>query len=123
MGGVERESGNGPEKPSFWRTGGAGLMRPDPRGGRGRACSSRWRGGGLTWVMADRATAAASGSEADQREHLGEERRQRYLQIIWAGADVDNLRLPEPYLLNLLPAIDAQIETLITPTAPRINPL
>lgn len=56
-------------------------------------------------------------------------------------AKVYNLRLPEPYLLKLkyiadhtpgsmqqfclkalLPAIDAQIETLITPTAPRINP-
>lgn len=92
MWGVERGSGNGPEKPSFWRTGGAGLMRPDPGGGRGRACSPRWRGGGLTWVMDGRATAAdAPGSGADQREYLGEERHPRHLQIIWADADVGGL--------------------------------
>jgi hypothetical protein len=42
--------------------------------------------------MDGRATAAdAPGSGADQREYLGEERRQRHLQIIWAGADVGGL--------------------------------
>ena len=65
---------------------------PRSRGSRGRAGSPRWRGGGLTWVMDGRATAAdAPGSGADQREYLGEERRQRHLQIIWAGADVGGL--------------------------------
>jgi hypothetical protein len=44
-------------KPSFWRTGGARLMPPDPGERQGRARPSCWRREGPNWVMDGRAAA------------------------------------------------------------------
>ena len=52
----------------------------------------RGRPDGFTWLLDNRAAATdPPATAADQRQPVGQERRERRLQIIWAGADVCRL--------------------------------
>ena len=86
---------------AVWKWSGKTHVSPDRwwpasaarcRGQQGGARAPRQRPDGLTWVL-DGSVAAIDHplTAADRRQPVGQERCQRRLQIIWAGADVCRL--------------------------------